>query len=635
MSKKLQAIIYSSEELLAQWDAQVSALFNPLFELITNNDYATPQGGTKFKAIQDFMHHHHEQKVSQLIAKMSKQISDLEKMANELCHVDRLTSTTSLIEATKNQAVIGELIQRLNKAIAMHEIMVSGVKAKKAELISKMKMSSKAADEYADNLVNRYDQSYTPTHVNNTHMDTWRAVGHRLESINSILTLNDPEFSGNQLSMLLHPDNAVFLDSLLSPGRDRLYGDSGELVHIIVARLKDMYHHIDITNRVTAERINAAIYYINNCKNFDNQKTIYYYDINELKNEIIKLLIHTAMNNGNKDIIIGTASSVIREKTLHPGAAMYLNCSDDKWSWGLNRAYFEIAKTLGYQIRIVDKQFPNIEKAIISGSTAALLVELVRQIRPASQNTSTQYHGGDQPTATPLECLAIMDSGFSAKLQDGFIVFDTAPKVEHELKQTYLTMSKAIGRGRSHSAEPAFRTESRDARTTPSLHDYDPFFVPGDSVAARADESNKSMSPSSNRVIVKNYNLDGESAAKMEELMRLLRVCEDLKNNLASIQKEMKSQSHENPLTSGAIPKTEKEFLNIINLLPLAIRNIELGIYKCSDKENIGSIFIDKLIEHTEKSIQEAMIIVKLHDQKTPAVFQSGRRRSISNKTQT
>lgn len=201
----------------------------------------------------------------------------------------------------------------------------------------------------------------------------------------------------------------------------------------------------------------------------------------ELEGEITKLALHTLLHPDKKVVWLGTARAVNAMIDNYPGQGTYLNCDNSKWSWELNRSWLQAAVYFGYEFKLVEQHFPDIEKAILSGDASAFIEQLVREMRAEGADKTSQYNGGDAPTATTQEILVLMDLGCVARRnsEDGSLSF-YSPRTREEFSP-----GRIRGMQRRHSF-----SDTRCVSPVPPLaRPTDHFTDPGSSDEIRAKSS--------------------------------------------------------------------------------------------------------------------------------------------------
>lgn len=158
------------------------------------------------------------------------------------------------------------------------------------------------------------------------------------------------------------------------------------------------------------------------------EKDFFNYNQEIFKAEIIKLVLYKnlALANGIQPIAwIGSTNTLTKmleysnDNTLaFEKNGIYLNCGD-YLTPEFNRAWLLALIEMNYEIKLVERQFPNIERAILSNNSIDFLLLLANEIRKIDEHNNpaishSQYHGGDSPTATSLEILLLMSMNCKA-----------------------------------------------------------------------------------------------------------------------------------------------------------------------------------------------------------------------------
>lgn len=295
-----------------------------------------------------------------------------------------------------------------------------------------------------------------------THSRTWSELSSHLELLTFHFDLSNPRFDSNQLSMLLTPDDSDFLDAILMSKRQTFRFDAGELGHIGLARLYAMCETYKTKDRQLYTRAGKAINFALTSANFDGKSGMFDCETEQLRAEVYNLLIHSRDYPNNKVVWLGTGNAVINYKNAHPNEGTFFNCPSEHITWGLNRAYLHIAAELGYNFMFIEPQLPNIEQAMLSGRASVLIVELLREMRPQLDPNgwvTSQFDGGDQPTATYHECLYLLDKKLLPSVKDCRILFAPLPHLGRHSQITNLPLC-LFQRGRAHSSSDSLNLET-------------------------------------------------------------------------------------------------------------------------------------------------------------------------------
>lgn len=294
-------------------------------------------------------------------------------------------------------------------------------------------------------------------HSVNPHVKTWSTIRPKLKELAQKLELK--QYENNSLAFLLIPDDKEFLKEF---EQGNFTGE--EIGFLAVQRLREIAGS-PISKEITKEmkgKANELILSVSSSSEW------YKYNSEALDKEIIKLVLHSLLHPNSKIVWLGSARPVSamikstkldakgdRKEERKAGEGIYLNCDDSEWSWELNRAWLQTAAIMGFEFRLVEQHFPEIEKAILSGESANLLQQLAKEIR--SDTTPTQYSGKTSPTATPQEILALMDMGcVGRKNPDGSLSL-ALPKKSFDDEKAYISKS-GVSLKRSHSAPNLFRS---------------------------------------------------------------------------------------------------------------------------------------------------------------------------------
>lgn len=222
------------------------------------------------------------------------------------------------------------------------------------------------------------------------------------------------KYPDNQLAKLFLKDED-FLNYLL--GYHAYY--SGEIGHLFLQRtffiLNNKIKHKELAKKA------IDIF-------FRSHSNVFFaYDAQTFKLEVIKLALYREFYN-DPVAWIGSSATLMhllrnpnnKDETEIPG--IYLNCDDNKWTSELNRAWLLALFHMGYEVKLVEQQFPNVQEALrTKNPTLNFLMSLTKEFRPlessktVSENIRTndsQYNGNDSPTATSLEILFLLSIGY-------------------------------------------------------------------------------------------------------------------------------------------------------------------------------------------------------------------------------
>ena len=277
------------------------------------------------------------------------------------------------------------------------------------------------------------------------HFPTWIGLAHQVKSADLHLRLELEKYQHSQIAMLLAPDDAVFMRHVEQNQLEM----KGELGHIALARLNQIAMSNDESIR------NAAI----NLLKRDETKELFQYDREALIREVVKLLYHAKATSSRKVVWLGTAGVInhhLHSKLptdIRKTPAVYLNCADDQWSWGLNRAYLQIAAFKGFEFELLEVQYPQIKDTMARGTTAELFVQLAVCIAPVNSNASShsnQYDRGVRPSASAEEYILLKLLDYKLTVIEGRLVFNIQLDVHSPLRRKASTSTSLK---RSHSWE--------------------------------------------------------------------------------------------------------------------------------------------------------------------------------------
>lgn len=290
-----------------------------------------------------------------------------------------------------------------------------------------------------------------------------------LEDLSKKISFSKIPKNNDLAHLLLKPDNEFLVS--IDYGTFTIVAEIG---HLIIQRLRE----ISKSRPELKLRANALIN--RHLTRLEKENVLYLHE-QAFKGEIIKLVRHS-LSNAKKVIWLGSARTVIAMEKKFSGEGFYLNCDDNQWSWELNRAWLQAAVALGYEFKLVEQHFPDVEKAILSQDPDKLLVQLAREMRPDEENNTSQYNGTYSPTATPQEILVLMHMGCIAhKNDDGSLSLCPSKKTCEEPQNT--SHERCLGLKRTHSYNDFFK-----AAPLPPLDKWtDHFKDPGSSVERRAN----------------------------------------------------------------------------------------------------------------------------------------------------
>lgn len=293
------------------------------------------------------------------------------------------------------------------------------------------------------------------------HHRTWNQLKENLIDLSNLPSLQ--KHKQNSLGALLETKIHDFMRAV----------ESGELPigaeigHLAIQRLRHIASTSNVPTRFKREANTTLKHSLTGISD-----SLLHCDNEALKKEIWKLALYALLNPDQKIAWIGTARAVNAAIKNKKPIAMYFNPTDKCHTWELNRAWLQAAVKLGYEFKLVEQHFPNIESAIFSGNPAFLVAELAKEIRP--RNKASQYNSSyGSPTATPQEMLVLMELGCVGKKNpDGSISLLPPQRKEAESVQT-LRVAKLK---RNHScpdffkaAPPPMLTKTKHHFESPSL----------------------------------------------------------------------------------------------------------------------------------------------------------------------
>lgn len=453
-----------SKNLMGKWEALHGLLASTLAYL-NETDLALPQGGTLRPHAIKFVEIIEEMKTHALITETQGLLTNLQLALKSLKQEsdDEMTPVSDILELV---SAYNRLKTYLQSHMKMELVFQQAVEEQRQDddtansYIQKFSINNhtRSLTMLKNRLVNGYldsDEADKNTVLQAfssglIHAKTWDDLKDKLGHLAESLNPHGDSYKHNQLAVVLNPDPDVFISQVSGKSTSAFVFDSGELGYLALGRVLNLMSQRNMTQHKRA--LNHAF----DENKFVYGKTLFYVDNLQLKNEVMKLLLHARRNPKHKIIWLGTAKSVIEYSRNHPSEGIYLNCDDDKWTWSLNRLYLLIASEMGFSFKLVERQFPNIETAILSGNASALLLELFRQAYPCGNSTisqkTSQYDGGDQPTATALECLALLDFGCTAVCEENEIVFTRKiPLSEPTSRPFRVTHLQRLRRSNSHA----------------------------------------------------------------------------------------------------------------------------------------------------------------------------------------
>jgi len=240
--------------------------------------------------------------------------------------------------------------------------------------------------------------------MRNPGFNVWYQARQVLGRFGELVSFN--EYKHNALAHLFLTSNTQFLESI---GQDKL-AIQGEIGYLIIQRLKEIYYDPQSTGSMR----NNAGNMMSRLMPLTNPESLLSYDEQSLTLEITKLILHAKLHPDEKIIWLGTARAVDATIKQPPGRGMYLNPINKNFSWGLNRAWLQVAAHLGYTFQLIEQHFPKIESALLSQDAAKFIEQLLMEMRAPGSNNTSQYNGDYSPTATPQEILVLLDMGCTA-----------------------------------------------------------------------------------------------------------------------------------------------------------------------------------------------------------------------------
>ncbi|AUH73564.1 hypothetical protein [Legionella sainthelensi] len=283
------------------------------------------------------------------------------------------------------------------------------------------------------------EQSIFQRSINNYQL-LWDELSNNIKKFQDLVK----KYPDNQLAKLLNEDNISFVNDVVD-GNISLDGELGALA---LQRLLSEYSKFS-----NLQKANIATF----LKNTEIER-VTHCDESALKSEIIKLHLYAKYcQDNNLPLVawIGSARPVFSMIADHPGKGAYLNCDDAKWSAELNSTWLLIVSGLGYEIKLVEQHFPNVAKAIESGNIFNYISAIANEMRPNTKQSHSQYHGGDQPTATPQEILRLMSIGCTAKKNEDGSISLMSPKkawvTEDYRSNTIKNEAVEVSKTRRHS----------------------------------------------------------------------------------------------------------------------------------------------------------------------------------------
>ena len=363
--------------------------------------------------------------------KISSKLEQLKKFAS----IEQLNTTILICEDKLNQykiflmqhepeaKIIAEDIEKLHKQSI--ETYVNPIKSKDATKIQNIMYTGLNSEQTTENVFQKSLRCYIET-----LKELCVKINEPNEQLNHFIeTTQDSKYSSNSIVQLFLND-----DDFLEKLKEGEFFNQGEIGHVILQRFFSMNNQNNLQWRTMFNKLSSNPIFCNHITpkcvvNSKEEKTFFQYDEDTFKNEIIKLELYKRLPSQHTEqpvAWIGSATSIMellkqKESPNHQitTAGIFLNCDDDKWSLELNRAWVIALVHMGYQIKLVEQQFPNIKQAFKESDEehriSCFLVALFNEVRPMDEDNTkknhSQYNGGDSPTATSLEILLLLGLG--------------------------------------------------------------------------------------------------------------------------------------------------------------------------------------------------------------------------------
>ncbi|OGV30400.1 MAG: hypothetical protein A3E88_02140 [Legionellales bacterium RIFCSPHIGHO2_12_FULL_35_11] len=233
--------------------------------------------------------------------------------------------------------------------------------------------------------------------VIDAHLNTWQQLRDKMSDIYKRYELH--RYPHHTLALLLNPNDEEFLASVEN-GNLPL----GEEIGLIaLQRLKEI-----AASNAACKKMKSTANHSIKMAMLLGKEGILTFHYEALLFEVAKLILYRNMYPVRRVIYLGTAravEAVMKIASMDEGIG--LGCPEAQYSWGLNRAWLQIAAVMGYSFQLVERHFPDMEAAICSGNTLQIIDCLANQIR--IPGITSQYSRKDSPTATPQEVLSLMD----------------------------------------------------------------------------------------------------------------------------------------------------------------------------------------------------------------------------------
>lgn len=329
------------------------------------------------------------------------------QISNNFNHIKSITSSSDTIKLISlYESIINNYKEFLEHHTPNAITVAENIEAKHLESIENWK-------NYFYNLDLLQDYTLIFKHNNNTFNNSLICYRNSLLQLQTLFEENQEYYSlypHNSLAQLC-TNNTEFL-AILKNGQ-WIYG--GEIGHLILQR----FISIDPNTPGWRKIFNALK--PGGCFHDFFENNFFKYNPKVFKAEIIKLELYKQLyrQQGKPAIAwIGSANTLTRllDPAIHlykeERNGIYLNCGEEYLTPEFNRGWLLTLIEMGYEIKLVERQFPTIEQAILSNNPECFLIKLITEIRKMDQSNSkkthSQYNGGDSPTATSLEMLLLM-----------------------------------------------------------------------------------------------------------------------------------------------------------------------------------------------------------------------------------
>ena len=273
------------------------------------------------------------------------------------------------------------------------------------------RVSNHVSDIYLSSHINKYKSAngglFTLGHepifenLKNPGSNIWYKMRPKLGVFSQLVNFNERKH--NSLAHLFLTNNEQFIQSI---DEEKLPVVS-EIGYLAIQRLKDIHRATESTIRmkkIAGKRMREVM-------PLNNPESLLSCDNESLHIEIIKLLLHAELHPHEKVAWLGTARAVDATIAQPTGKGVYFNPMSTHFSWGLNRAWLQVAAHLGYTFQLIEQHFPAIEAALLSQDASKFIEQLILETRTEGYNYTSQYNGGDSTTATTQEILVLMDLG--------------------------------------------------------------------------------------------------------------------------------------------------------------------------------------------------------------------------------